>query len=42
MKKILTLSVLLSLLAGCGKPTVDNSLVTNFDLNRFLGSCREI
>ncbi len=42
MKKIITLSVLLCLLTGCSKPTVDNSVVTNFDLNRFLGSWYEI
>lgn len=42
MKKIITLSVLLSLLMGCSKLTVDNSVVTDFDLNRFLGSWYEI
>lgn len=42
MKKILTLSVLLCLLGGCSKLTVDNSVVTNFDLNRFLGRWYEI
>lgn len=42
MKKITTLSVLLCLLAGCSKLTVDNSVVTNFDLNRFLGNWYEI
>lgn len=42
MKKILTLSVLLSLLVGCSKLTVDNSVVNNFDLNRYLGSWYEI
>lgn len=42
MKKIITLSVLLCLLVGCSKLTVDNSVVTNFDLNRFLGSWYEI
>ena len=42
MKKIFTLSVLLSLLMGCSKQTVDNSVVTDFDLNRFLGSWYEI
>lgn len=42
MKKITTLSVLLCLLAGCSKLTVDNSVVTNFDLNRFLGDWYEI
>lgn len=41
MKKF-SLSVLLSLLVGCGKLTVDNSVVTDFDLNRFLGSWYEI
>ena len=42
MKKMITLSVLLCLLAGCSKLTVDNSVVTDFDLNRFLGSWYEI
>ena len=42
MKKIMTLSVLLCLLVGCSKPTVDNSVVTNFDLNRYLGDWYEI
>lgn len=42
MKKIFTLSVLLSLLMGCSKQTADNSVVTDFDLNRFLGSWYEI
>ncbi len=42
MKKIFTLSVLLSLLMGCSKLTVDNSVVPDFDLNRFLGSWYEI
>lgn len=42
MKKIISLSVLLCLLGGCSKPTVDNSVVNNFDLNRFLGSWYEI
>ncbi len=42
MKKINTLSVLLCRLVGCSKTTVDNSVVTNFDLNRFLGSWYEI
>lgn len=43
MKKIFSsLSVLLCLLAGCSKPTVDNSVVTDFDLSRFLGSWYEI
>ena len=43
MKKIFSsLSVLLCLLAGCSKPTVDNSVVTDFDLPRFLGSWYEI
>lgn len=42
MKKIFSLSVLLCLLGGCSKPTVDNSVVNNFDLNRFLGSWYEI
>lgn len=42
MKKMITLSVLLCLLVGCSKPTVDNSVVTDFDLNRFLGNWYEI
>ncbi|MDE7335689.1 MAG: lipocalin family protein [Muribaculaceae bacterium] len=42
MKKIFTLSVLLCLLAGCSKLTVDNSVVTDFDLNRFSGDWYEI
>ncbi|MDE7380815.1 MAG: lipocalin family protein [Muribaculaceae bacterium] len=42
MKKISTLSVLLCLLAGCSKLTVDNTVVTNFDLNRYLGDWYEI
>lgn len=42
MKKIFSLSVLLCLPGGCSKPTVDNSVVNNFDLNRFLGSWYEI
>lgn len=42
MKKTFTLSVLLCLLAGCSKLTVDNSVVKSFDLNRFLGSWYEI
>ncbi|MDE6311600.1 MAG: lipocalin family protein [Muribaculaceae bacterium] len=42
MKKIFTLSVLLCLLAGCTKPTVDNSVVSDLDLNRYLGSWYEI
>lgn len=33
MKKIFNLSVLLCLLGGCIKPTVDNSVVNDFDLN---------
>ena len=31
MKKIFSLSVLLCLLGGCSKPTVDNSVVNNFN-----------
>lgn len=42
MKKIFNLSVLLCLLTGCSKLTVDNSVVTNFDLKRFLGDWYEI
>ena len=43
MKKIFTLSVLLCLLAGCSqKLTVDNSVVTDFDLDRFSGDWYEI
>ena len=42
MKKIITLSVLLCQLVGCSKLTVDNSVVTNLDLDRFLGNWYEI
>ena len=43
MKKMISLSVLLCLLVGCSKKvTVDNSVVTDFDLNRFLGDWYEI
>lgn len=42
MKKKFNLSVLLCRLAGCSKPTVDNSVVNDLDLNRFLGSWYEI
>lgn len=42
MKKMITLSVLLCLLMGCSKLTVDNSVVNNFDLSRYLGSWYEI
>ena len=43
MKKMITLSVLLCLLVGCSRLTVDNSVVTtDFDLNRFLGEWYEI
>lgn len=42
MKKMITLSVLLCLLAGCSKLTVDNSVVPDFDQNRFLGNWYEI
>lgn len=42
MKKLFTLSVLLCLLGGYSKPTVDNSVVNDFDLNNFLGSWYEI
>ncbi len=42
MKKMFSLSVLLCLLAGCSKLTVDNSVVTDFDLNRYLGDWYEI
>lgn len=42
MKKIFSLSVLLSLLVGCSKLTVDNSVVTDFDLNRFAGDWYEV
>lgn len=42
MKKIPSLSVLLCLLAGCSRPTVDNSVVTSFDLTRFLGDWYKI
>ena len=42
MKKIFSLSVLLCMLAGCSKLTVDNSVVTDFDLDRYLGNWYEI
>lgn len=42
MKKKMTLSVLLCLLVGCSKLTVDNSVVNDFDLNRFLGNWYEV
>ncbi|MDE6300808.1 MAG: lipocalin family protein [Muribaculaceae bacterium] len=42
MKKIFSLSVLLCLLTGCSKLTVDNSVVNDFDLDRFLGGWYEI
>lgn len=42
MKKFFTLSALLCLLVGCSKPTVDNSVVKDLDLNRYLGSWYEI
>ena len=42
MKKMIILSVLLGQLVGCSKLTVDNTVVTNFDLNRFLGDWYEI
>lgn len=42
MKKMINLSVLLRLLGGRSKLTVDNSVVTDFDLNRFLGSWYEV
>lgn len=42
MKKKFNLSVLLCQLVGCSNPTVDNSVVSDFDLNRFLGSWYEI
>lgn len=42
MKKMITFSALLCLLAGCSKLTVDNSVVATFDLDRFLGSWYEI
>lgn len=42
MKKIFTWSALICLLTGCGRLTVDNSVVTAFDLGRFLGSWYEI
>ena len=41
MKKILTsFSILLFL--GCSKATVDNSVVSEFNLNRYLGKWYEI
>ena len=42
MKKMKPLSVLLCQLVGCSKSTTDNSVVTNFDLDRFLGNWYEI
>lgn len=43
MKKMISLSVLLCLLVGCSKKvTVDNSVVTDFDLTHFLGDWYEI
>lgn len=42
MKKLNALSVLLCRMVGCSKLTVDNSVVTNIDLNRYLGSWYEI
>lgn len=42
MKKMKTLSVLLCQLVGCSKLTVDNSVVNDFDLTRFLGNWYEI
>lgn len=42
MKKKNSLSVLLCRLVGCRKRTVDNSLVEDFDLNRYLGEWYEI
>lgn len=42
MKKRISISGLLSRLAGSRKLTVDNTVVTDFDLNRFLGSWYEI
>ena len=42
MKKISTFSVLLCLLVGCSRLSVDNSVVNDFDLNRFLGSWYEV
>lgn len=42
MKKMIAFSVLLCLLAGCSKLTVDNSVVPILDLNRFLGDWYEI
>lgn len=42
MKKLFNLSVLLYMLTGCNKPTVDNSVINDFDFNRFLGNWYEI
>lgn len=42
MKKRISLSGLLSRLVGASKLTVDNTVVTDFDLTRFLGSWYEI
>ncbi|MDE7410741.1 MAG: lipocalin family protein [Paramuribaculum sp.] len=42
MKKRNHFSELLCRLVGCSTKTVDNSVVTDFDLNRFLGDWHEI
>ena len=42
MRKTLFLVSLFSLLAGCSKLTVDNSVVKDFDTERFLGNWYEI
>lgn len=42
MKKKNYFSELLCRLVGCSRPTVDNSVVSNFDLNSFLGRWYEI
>lgn len=42
MKKKNSLSVLLCKLAGCSKKSVDNSVVPDLDLTRFLGDWYEI
>ncbi|MDE6396749.1 MAG: lipocalin family protein [Muribaculaceae bacterium] len=42
MKKKNPLSVLLCRLVGCRTRTIDNTVVTDFDLNRYLGGWYEI
>lgn len=42
MKKLAVFTLLTTLIAGCSKLTVDNSVVPALDLNRYLGSWYEI